>query len=199
MSEIETNYEHAMRTLLAHSVTCFAARRNPGEDYTRAVSESHLAGTVAYVLEALHDSDQGAADDVAVRLNEWASDGEELNGWVARHAAFLGLDVDALITEAQKPMPDPVEARCCDDIATHNHGNQTYQNGRPVELRFTFAWRKPRATLVYPAVWRRFAIRRNRYGATVIGVVIQAGGTALSVLWGKAIPYYVETQPEATP
>lgn len=101
MPEIETNYEHHMRVLLAHSVSCLAARNQPDEDYLRACSESHLAGAVAYVLAVLHDSDQGAADDVAVILNDWAAEGEELNAWVAKHAAFLGLDPDALIAAAQ--------------------------------------------------------------------------------------------------
>lgn len=111
----ETNYEHAMRAVLAHSVSCFAARRQPGEDYVRACSESHLAGAVAYVLAALHDNDQGAADDVAVSLNEWASDGEELNAWVAKHAAFFGLDVDALITaEQSKPAAPSLRDRASD-------------------------------------------------------------------------------------
>lgn len=82
--------------------------------------------------------------------------------------------------------------RCCDDIATHNHGDQTYRDGKPVEIHYTAAWRRPRATIVHPAERRRLAIRLNRYGrvqgkTAVIGVAIQVGGRALSILWAKPV------------
>jgi hypothetical protein len=86
--------------------------------------------------------------------------------------------------------------RCCADIATHNHGDQTYRDGKPVELHFTAKWRRPRAVIVHPATRRRFDVRLNRYGSVpgrtaVIGVAVQVGGRALSVLWANPVHRYV--------
>jgi hypothetical protein len=106
MSEIETNYEHTMRRLLEYSLRCSAARNQPGENYTMTCSEAHLAGTTAYVLAELYDSDQGHADDVAVILNRWDEDGEDLAGWVASCAKGMGIDVEALLAEREPAADD---------------------------------------------------------------------------------------------
>lgn len=74
--------------------------------------------------------------------------------------------------------------RCCDDIAVHNHGDQTFRDGKPYHYRHTFEWRPPKA-IVYRAANRRFAVTWNRYPGAVIGVALQAGTRVLSIVWGR--------------
>jgi len=74
--------------------------------------------------------------------------------------------------------------RCCNDVAVHNHGNQTYRNGRPYGWRFAFEWRLPRIVLVRPAR-RQFSVVLNRYPGVVIGIAVYFGRRGLSLLWGR--------------
>jgi hypothetical protein len=76
-------------------------------------------------------------------------------------------------------------ARCCDEVAVHNHGNQTYRNGRPYEYRFAFRWSRPRVRAYKAAERRRFSVGLNRYPGVVIGVGLQIGRRVLSVTWGS--------------
>jgi hypothetical protein len=76
-------------------------------------------------------------------------------------------------------------SRCCDDIAMHCHSGVTYRAGRPVDLRFGFQWTRPRAAVIHLAERHRFRIALNRYPGVVIGVAIQVGTRALSILWGR--------------
>ena len=77
------------------------------------------------------------------------------------------------------------DARCCDDVAMHNHGNQTYRDGRPYGWRCAFEWRRPHATVYTAANPRRLAVHLNRYPGIVIGIAFQAGRRVLSIVWGR--------------
>lgn len=76
--------------------------------------------------------------------------------------------------------------RCCDDIAVHNHGGQTYKDGRPYAYRFAFEWQRPKAVVVHTAVNPAPLFVLNRYPGVVIGFAVRLWGrAALSVLWGR--------------
>lgn len=76
-------------------------------------------------------------------------------------------------------------ARCCDEVAVHNHGNQTYRNGQPYAWRHAFEWRRPAAHVYVAAERRRFSVGLNRYPGVVIGAALQIGRRVLSVVWGR--------------
>jgi hypothetical protein len=54
--------------------------------------------------------------------------------------------------------------------------------------RHSFEWRMPKAVITYPAEHHRFAIHPNRYPGVLIGIQIQVGSRALSLLWGRPGP-----------
>jgi hypothetical protein len=75
--------------------------------------------------------------------------------------------------------------RCCDDVAIHQHGDQTYRDGKPYRWRFAFEWRRPTIRRTRPADYRRIALHLNRYPGVVIGIHLQLGQRGWSLLWGR--------------
>lgn len=79
----------------------------------------------------------------------------------------------------------------CVAFGMHGHGTQgtpdyqLYRSGQPVTYRHEFEWRWPTATIVRPATRRPFRVVLNRYPGVIIGVAVQIGAHALSVLWGR--------------
>jgi hypothetical protein len=85
--------------------------------------------------------------------------------------------------------------QCCNDVAMHCHDGLTYKNGRRVEIRFRFRWRRPRAVVVTTADRAPWAVL-NRYPGVLIGVAFKLGAhRMLSVLWGRpGEPYEVPVE-----
>lgn len=131
-------YDRIMAKLLAHSISLHAARRMPGEDYTRLCSESHLAGMAAYLLWKLSALDEREGSLLGGVMAEWDRDGQGLAEWVADTAGDFGVDAEALIVEATTPVPAPDGAGYTSDAGRYTEADAarritglTWEPGQP--------------------------------------------------------------------
>lgn len=78
-----------------------AAKGKPAVEQQLRWSLAQAHGVVAYLMWALHDSDQGAASDAGWEITEMCEAGEPMADWVTEQLVKLGVDVEALIADEQ--------------------------------------------------------------------------------------------------